>query len=115
MIYSVIITIVVIGIILWILSFFMQDKFRQIEDEFEQFTISSLQESYQLKKKIKVLEEELLVNEKTEEETMKMNQNETPIMREIRALYQQGLDANKIAQQMNLNEYDVKSMIKQLY
>ncbi|MFC4404209.1 hypothetical protein [Gracilibacillus xinjiangensis] len=56
-------SIIIIAIILWILSFFMQDKFKQIEEQFEQFSISTLQETYQLKKKVNILEEELLVND----------------------------------------------------
>ncbi|SER17065.1 hypothetical protein SAMN04487944_101487 [Gracilibacillus ureilyticus] len=52
-----------VAVILWILSFFMQDRFKQLEDQFEQFSISTLQETYQLKKKVNILEEELLINE----------------------------------------------------
>ncbi len=57
------ITIVAIAIALFVLSFFIRDRFEKIEGELEQLSISTMQESYQLKKKIKVLEEELLTED----------------------------------------------------
>ncbi|MFC4558818.1 hypothetical protein ACFO3D_11410 [Virgibacillus kekensis] len=62
MIYA-IVSIIVIAIILMVLSFFMNDKFKELESQLEQFSISSMQETYQMKKKIKVLEEELLTDD----------------------------------------------------
>lgn len=56
----VIITIIVIAVVLFILSFFMDDKIAQLESEVEQLSITTMQETYQLKKKVKILEEELL-------------------------------------------------------
>ncbi|HLR66462.1 hypothetical protein [Virgibacillus alimentarius] len=59
MIY-VILTLVIVAIVLFILSFFMKDRFDEMESQLEQISISTMQDTYQLKKKIKVLEEELL-------------------------------------------------------
>ncbi|ALX48089.1 hypothetical protein [Lentibacillus amyloliquefaciens] len=58
-----IISIIVIAVVLLILSFFMNDKFDNLESEIEQLSISTMQENYQMKKKIKVLEEELLTDD----------------------------------------------------
>lgn len=55
-----IITILIIGIALFILSYFMNDKVAELENQLEQFSISTMQDTYQMKKKIKILEEELL-------------------------------------------------------
>ncbi|WP_390199597.1 hypothetical protein [Gracilibacillus marinus] len=60
---SSLIILAIISIILWIFSYFMKDRYKQLEDQFEQFSISSLQETYQIKKKLKILEEELLVDD----------------------------------------------------
>ena len=57
---TVIITIIVIAVVLFILSLFMEDKTAHLESEVEQLSITTMQETYQLKKKVKVLEEELL-------------------------------------------------------
>ena len=106
--------IIVIAIVLWIITFFMQDRVKQLEDQFEQFSISSLQETYQLKKKINVLEEELLIDDLSVENTMTSNQLQTtPMMNKIKELHQQGYDSEDIAKQVDLNEFDVVSIIKQ--
>ncbi|GAA0443300.1 hypothetical protein GCM10008983_20620 [Lentibacillus halophilus] len=66
MIFYVIITVIVIAVVLLILSFFMNDKFDQLESELEQISTSTMQENYQMKQKIKALEEELPTNECSE-------------------------------------------------
>ncbi|HLS08024.1 hypothetical protein [Lentibacillus sp.] len=58
-----IIAVIVLAVVLLILSFFMNDKFDDLESELEQLSISTMQENYQMKKKIKVLEEELLTDD----------------------------------------------------
>ncbi|WP_163970009.1 hypothetical protein [Oceanobacillus halotolerans] len=59
----VILSIIIIAIALFVLSFFMSDKFESLESQLEQFSISTMQETYQMKKKIKILEEELLTED----------------------------------------------------
>lgn len=106
-------TIIIIAVILWFISFFMQDKFKQLEDQFEQFSISSLQETYQLKKKIHILEEELLIDDLSVEQTINPTKHQqTPVMRKVEELFNQGHDTQYIAKQVNMNEHDVISMIK---
>lgn len=56
------ITIVAIGVVLLIASFFMKDKIEDLESEIEHLTITTSQDVYQLKKKVKTLEEELLTD-----------------------------------------------------
>ncbi|WP_017755789.1 hypothetical protein [Calidifontibacillus oryziterrae] len=51
------------SIVLLVLSFFQKDKYKELESQIETLTMTVMQENYQLKKKMKVLEEELLVNE----------------------------------------------------
>ncbi|EKN63971.1 hypothetical protein P9E76_05600 [Schinkia azotoformans] len=51
------------SIVLLALSFFKKDKYKELENQVENLTMIVMQENYQLKKKMKVLEEELLGNE----------------------------------------------------
>ncbi len=51
------------SIVLLVLSFFKKDKYKELENQVENLTMIVMQENYQLKKKMKVLEEELLGNE----------------------------------------------------
>lgn len=53
-------TLIVVAIGLMVLSFFANDQFTEIENQIEQISISTMQDTYQMKKKIKILEEELL-------------------------------------------------------
>ncbi|MFD1038490.1 hypothetical protein ACFQ3N_08780 [Virgibacillus byunsanensis] len=66
MIYAAL-TIITIAVVLFILSFFMNDKFEDLENQLEQFSISTMKDNYQIKKKLKVLEEELLTDDMAEE------------------------------------------------
>ncbi|CDQ39648.1 MULTISPECIES: hypothetical protein [Virgibacillus] len=66
MIYA-IISIIVMGIVLLAISFFMNDRIEEVESQLEQFSITTMQDTYQMKKKIKILEEELLTEDFTDE------------------------------------------------
>ncbi|WP_174613808.1 hypothetical protein [Virgibacillus ihumii] len=58
MIYA-IASVITIGVVLLILSLFMSDRFEDVESQVEQLSITTMQDTQQLKKKVKVLEEEL--------------------------------------------------------
>ncbi|WP_240468751.1 hypothetical protein [Gracilibacillus sp. YIM 98692] len=91
----------------------MNDKFKQLEENMEQLTISSLQETYQLKKKMKVIEEELLIDEQPLlSSELSDNMKDTPLIKKIKHLYDQGFDSKTIAKKLKLNEYDVKTIIE---
>lgn len=57
----VIIGLFVFAIILLLLSFAGKDRIKLLEDQVEQLSLTQLQETYLIKKKLKVLEEELLM------------------------------------------------------
>ena len=61
-----IIAIIVVAIVLFILSYFMNDRIEEVESQLEQMSITTMQDTYQLKKKVKVLEEELLPSDLTD-------------------------------------------------
>ncbi|WP_087971683.1 hypothetical protein [Oceanobacillus rekensis] len=63
----VIVSIIIVAVVLFVLSYFMNDKFEQLENQLEQFSITTMQDTYQLKKKIKILEEELMPEDITED------------------------------------------------
>ncbi|MDM5313345.1 hypothetical protein [Peribacillus frigoritolerans] len=47
-----------LAIVLLIISFFGKDKVAKLEEDLEQMTLTYMQDIYQLKKKVKILEEE---------------------------------------------------------
>lgn len=58
-----IITLFSLSVLLFIISFFKKDLGKEAEKQIENYSITLMQEIYQLKKKIKVLEEEILIGE----------------------------------------------------
>lgn len=114
MIY-VIITIVVIAIILFIASFFVDDKVNQLEEQMEQLSIATMQDTYQMKKKIKVLEEELLTEElgTNNRQNMPDTVKDKPLLiQKVYHLHQQGYSNDDISKQTELNEYDIQTILK---
>ncbi|MCF6137915.1 hypothetical protein [Pseudalkalibacillus berkeleyi] len=61
-----IITLLIAGIALIVLSFFKQNKTQQIETQLENVSIQLMKELYQINKKIKVLEEEMMITDRKE-------------------------------------------------
>ncbi len=106
-----IVALLVVGIVLLIISFFSQDKFKQIENQIEQLSLSTLQDSYQTKKKLKVLEEELLPNQIDFGDFKKKS---SPIFDRVESMYEEGYSIAQISQATQLSEYDVEMLINQL-
>ena len=55
---------IVIGLVLLAVSFFKEDSIKQLEDQIEGTSVTVMQELYKVKKKIRVLEEELMMDER---------------------------------------------------
>ncbi|MFD1066255.1 hypothetical protein [Oceanobacillus locisalsi] len=74
MLYA-ILAVVIIGIALFILSFFINDRLEEVESQLEQLSITTMQDTYQLKKKVSVLEEELLPQNISDDTTSSQPKN----------------------------------------
>ncbi|WP_339228126.1 hypothetical protein NSQ77_21400 [Oceanobacillus sp. FSL K6-2867] len=62
-----IISIIIVAVVLFVLSYFMNDKFEELETQLEQLSITTMQDTYQMKKQIKILEEELMPADLTQD------------------------------------------------
>lgn len=113
MLYA-LVTLIIIAVILFALSFFMNDKVSELETQFEQFSMTSIQDTYQLNKKIKVLEEELLAPDLNGKQyTTKSNEAKKPlVIQKVYHLYQQGYSIEDIEKQTNLNQNDIKTILR---
>lgn len=115
-------TIILIAIGLFVGSFFFNDKLQGIEEQLEQFSIATMQDTYQLKKKVKVLEEELLTNEpiarpitNDEVQTNFVSEdlkNKPLLVQKIHHLHEQGFSLEDISKETNLNNHDVQTILK---
>lgn len=124
MFYTVI-SLLIISLILFCLSFFMKDRFKDIEEQIEQISLSTIQETYQIKKKIKILEEEIMPEDlsmdffkteqkvNTQEKSNYQSGTNTPMLNQIQKLRNQGYSSEEIALETSLSEHDVRSLMKQ--
>lgn len=117
----VIIALLALSIFLLALSFFLKDPYKELKNEFEQFSMEQIQELYQIKRKLKVFEEELLVEDShfrphipLAPSEIQTNDIHAVIKNQIWSLSQQGLSTEQIARQSSLSEEDVKVILKEL-
>lgn len=104
------------SILLLVISFFQRDRYRDIEKDIEELSMNVLQEHYQLKKRIRVLEEELMVNgdaplQRTSPERKPIHE---VVKNQVIALYQQGIPVEQIAKQSALSKSEVQQLISKL-
>ncbi|MBR2517858.1 MAG: hypothetical protein IKE44_11800, partial [Geobacillus sp.] len=59
-----IIALAALSILLLVLSFFAKDEWKPLEEQIDQLAVSLAQETYQMKKRLQVIEEELLIPER---------------------------------------------------
>ena len=105
------------AIILFILSFFIKDPYKELREELDQFSMQQLQEIYQIKKKLKVLEEELLVTDLDSTPTVtsyspaKKTDVHDIIKNQVWSLSRQGIPVEQIAKQSSLRVNEVKAIL----
>lgn len=117
---NIIITLIIAGIILFILSFFTHDRMKALEQQIEELSVTTLKDSYQLKKKIKVLEEELLTDMFTENvEVPTFNESKKegqlpPLYKQVKKMYDIGFSIDDIAKSTTLKRYDIQAILHQI-
>ncbi|MCK2016736.1 hypothetical protein [Peribacillus frigoritolerans] len=110
-----------LAIVLLIISFFGKDKVAKLEEDLKQMTLTYMQDIYQLKKKVKILEEEFVIQDDPvpsvkDQSTVTPNDIE-PIHEilksQVLSLYSQGLTFDQIARQSSLTKEQTISVIEQ--
>lgn len=110
-----------LAIVLLIISFFGKDKVAKLEEDMEQMTLTYMQDIYQLKKKVKILEEEFVIQDEPVppvkvKSTVNSNDSE-PIHEilksQVLSLYSQGLSLDQIARQSSLTKEQTIAVIEQ--
>lgn len=108
-----------IAIVLLILSFFKKDNVKKLQEELEDLTLTHMQDIYQLKRKIKILEEELLIQDSSGQglQTSYSINKSQPINEilkvQVVSLYQQGLSLEQITKQSTLPMDTVRKIIEE--
>lgn len=117
MIY-VFITLAAVGTILFIISFFMNNRMKNLEDQVEQLSMNMMKQNYQTKQKLKILEEELLAEDLTGEimknhQTTEKKQTRLPLVDTVYYMDDRGYKPHYIAKQTELSVHDVQSILQQ--
>ncbi len=99
-----------ISLLLFILSFFRKDKTAKLEKQIEDLSLTYMQEMYQLKKKIRLLEEELLISH--EQSPFQANSSaQQKLFDEVLTYYKRGDDLRLIAKKTGLTYDEVEHLI----
>lgn len=117
---TILISLFVCAIFLFLASFFLKDPYKEIREELDQLSMQQLQELYQIKKKLKVLEEELLVSDiELSPPLSQMDSSDKKIVHDIiknqvKSLAQQGTPIEQIAKLSSLSIQDVQGILMEL-
>lgn len=106
-----IIALAALSILLLVLSFFAKDEWKPLEEQIDQLAVSLAQETYQMKKRLQVIEEELLIPER------RRPPRRGPFSdteRRIFFLHKQGFPLEEIAQETGLTIAEVERIVRRL-
>lgn len=107
---------VVIGLVMVIVSFFIGQSSRSNADELEKISISLHQESNSLKKRLRVVEEELMIGVGRMPVTSPQKQPKPVheiIVNQILSLHAQGFSTEDIAKRASLTNAEVQVVLRQ--
>ena len=116
-----IITLLCIAIFLLILSFFKKDSLTNLERTVDELSLQHVQDLYQLKNRVRILEDELLsVNtfdvlkkEKAQESSNSNEQINKILKNQVLALDQQGMSIEEISKRSTLTHQNIRSILKE--
>lgn len=108
----------VLSLLLLIISFFLKDPYKELRNEFDQYSMQHIQELYQVKRKIKILEEELLMGDQDfppppsfSPKSSSKKEIHAIIKNQVWTLAQQGVSIEQISMQSSLSPEDVKEIV----
>jgi len=115
-----IIILLCIAILLFLVSFLKKDSLTNIENTIDELSLQHVQDVYQLQKRIRILEEELLSVDNWD--VLKSNQPDSSIKtkspvnailkNQVLALYQQGIPIADISKRSTLQQQDIIAILK---
>ncbi|MDZ5712167.1 hypothetical protein [Jeotgalibacillus haloalkalitolerans] len=100
-----------LGLILFILSFFLKDHSKNTEEELQELSMSLYQELSQLKKRTKLLEEELMIEPDSSQRKARPKQINEILINQVLSLHKQGMKPDQISALSSLHISDVKRII----
>ena len=116
-----IITLLCVAIFLLLLSFFKKDSLTNLERTVDELSLQQVQDLYQLKNRVRILEEELLsvntfdvLKKEKAQESSNSNEKINKILKnQVLALDQQGMSIEEISKRSTLTHQDIRSILKE--
>ncbi|MEC1180074.1 hypothetical protein P9B03_16350 [Metasolibacillus meyeri] len=113
------IILMIVGIFFIILSLFLRDSTKKVEKEVEELSISIFQETNQLKRRLKVVEEELMLEPNFQVAKKRYAPTQTTVAQPVNGilvsqvleLNKQGLAINEISKLSTLSEEQVRQIL----
>jgi type II secretory pathway pseudopilin PulG len=106
-----IIGILILSILLIVISFFKKDRIKELEEQIEQLSLQMMQENYQIKKKLKLFEEELFIRD---ENVMPLKrERKLPDRETILELYYSGYSYEEIADQYRIGKDEIELILNE--
>lgn len=110
-------TLLIVGILLIIISFFIGNSSRSHADDLEKVSISLYQETSGLKKRLRVIEEELMIGIGSMASTKQSKKPKAKavheiIVNQILTLHTQGFSVKDIAQRSSLTDMEVIDVLR---
>lgn len=113
---------IIVGIIIIITSFFLRNHSKHLENDVEELSLNFYQETHQLKRRLKIIEEELMIKPQTFGNTKrkvspKQNANGSIngihqiLISQVLALHKQGFTTDEISKRSSLSSEQVKAII----
>ncbi|KOO52145.1 hypothetical protein ABE042_05075 [Viridibacillus arvi] len=110
----------IVGIIVIIVSFFIKDHSTQIEGDVEELSLNFYQETHQLKRRLKVIEEELLLEPKLIGKPKKAASPVATstkgihqiIISQVQTLHKQGYTIPEISKRSSLSTEQVQEVLQ---
>lgn len=106
-----IIILFIISIVLIGISFFQRDNVKELEQELDHLQLSAMQEIYKLKKKMRVVEEELLQNDTPLKDDTKSFSNDELNTPRILTKYRQGMSLEALALSEGTSVEEIRSIV----
>lgn len=108
--WIIVIILLVISIVLLLWSFFAKSNTKHLKEEFEEFSLELLQDNYDLKKRISVIEAKLNI---TSEEISTSTKIHDILKKHVITLYTQGIPVEDIANQTRLSKTTVQVVVNE--
>lgn len=117
------IALLVISIVLFGASFSMTDKLEDLEDQYEQLSVSTSQETYQLKRKIQMLEQQVVSSHSDPKDKNSIEndsqtnsattdyENKPLLIQKVKHLHEQGFSLEDIERKTGILSSDIQKIV----